>query len=177
MKYAGFWVRVSASFIDFIIIAPIILLVFMSAGTSNILAILIPVPVTFFYSFYFVYFNKRYGATIGKKLMKIKIVKLDGKKIGWKEAILRNSVEIILDIIATVGIIIGLSNFNSQEFYSLGYFDRLYSLIELPPNWEQSINRFNDVWVISEFATLLTNPKRRALHDFLAGTIVIHVNK
>jgi uncharacterized RDD family membrane protein YckC len=29
------------------------------------------------------------------------------------------------------------------------------------------------VWVYSEFAVLLTNRKRRAIHDFMAGMVVI----
>jgi uncharacterized RDD family membrane protein YckC len=31
----------------------------------------------------------------------------------------------------------------------------------------------NSLWIYSEFIVLLTNEKRRALHDFMAGTIVI----
>jgi uncharacterized RDD family membrane protein YckC len=30
-----------------------------------------------------------------------------------------------------------------------------------------------NVWIFSEFVVLLTNKKRRALHDFMAGTVVI----
>jgi len=28
------------------------------------------------------------------------------------------------------------------------------------------------VWVLAEVITLLANPKRRAVHDFIAGTVV-----
>jgi len=33
------------------------------------------------------------------------------------------------------------------------------------------------VWVYGELIVLLTNKKRRALHDFLAGTVVIRSAK
>jgi uncharacterized RDD family membrane protein YckC len=31
-------------------------------------------------------------------------------------------------------------------------------------------------WFLAEVITMLTNEKRRALHDFLAGTVVIRTN-
>ena len=41
------------------------------------------------------------------------------------------------------------------------------------PNWYQSVNIIASIWIWSEFIIMLTNKKRRALHDFMAGTVVI----
>jgi hypothetical protein len=31
-------------------------------------------------------------------------------------------------------------------------------------------------WLVLELLTMLTNPQRRALHDFIAGTVVVRTN-
>lgn len=32
------------------------------------------------------------------------------------------------------------------------------------------------LWFVAEVLTMLTNEKRRALHDFIAGTVVVRTN-
>jgi hypothetical protein len=41
------------------------------------------------------------------------------------------------------------------------------------PAWYQPVQIAGSVWLYSEFLVLLTNKKRRALHYFMAGTVVI----
>jgi uncharacterized RDD family membrane protein YckC len=41
------------------------------------------------------------------------------------------------------------------------------------PAWYQPLQIAGAVWVYGEFLVLLTNRKRRALHDFMACTVVI----
>jgi uncharacterized RDD family membrane protein YckC len=41
------------------------------------------------------------------------------------------------------------------------------------PAWYQPLQIAGAVWVYGEFLILPTNEKRRALHDFMAGTVVI----
>lgn len=43
----------------------------------------------------------------------------------------------------------------------------------LSPNWYHPLIIAAGIWVCSEFFVLLTNEKRRALHDFMTGTVVI----
>lgn len=44
--------------------------------------------------------------------------------------------------------------------------------------WESNVNLaigvFSMGWVFLEFVTMLTNPRRRALHDFIGGTVVVN---
>jgi len=41
------------------------------------------------------------------------------------------------------------------------------------PSWYRTLNILQNIWIWSEFVVLLTNAKRRAIHDYLAGTVVI----
>jgi hypothetical protein len=51
-------------------------------------------------------------------------------------------------------------------FQSLGFLERSRLLQQLAPPWYGTVEVFEQVWVCSEFIVMLTNRKRRALHDF-----------
>ena len=44
---------------------------------------------------------------------------------------------------------------------------------DLAPSWFKPVQIFQQIWIWSEFIVLLTNRKRRAIHDFIAGTVVV----
>jgi uncharacterized RDD family membrane protein YckC len=44
---------------------------------------------------YFVVMEALFGATVGKLLLKLRVVKADGSLIGWREAIVRNVLRIV----------------------------------------------------------------------------------
>ena len=46
-------------------------------------------------------------------------------------------------------------------------------MVMIAPFRYQIVNVLTHVWIRSEFITMLFNKKRRAIHDFMAGTIVI----
>lgn len=52
---------------------------------------------------------------------------------------------------------------------------RLQQILERAPSWHKPEQVVENIWVWSELVVLLTNRKRRALHDFIAGTVVIKV--
>ena len=41
------------------------------------------------------------------------------------------------------------------------------------PGWYRGVEVASQLWMLSEFVVLLMNKRRRALHDYLAGTVVI----
>ncbi|MFH3639525.1 RDD family protein, partial [Acinetobacter baumannii] len=41
------------------------------------------------------------------------------------------------------------------------------------PAWYSIVNSASELWTWSEFIVLLFNKRKRAIHDFIAGTIVI----
>lgn len=56
----------------------------------------------------------------------------------------------------------------------MGFLDRGRAMSERNPLGGWSYDVIVSVWFWSELVILLTNEKRRALHDFIAGTIVVH---
>jgi uncharacterized RDD family membrane protein YckC len=62
---------------------------------------------------------------------------------------------------------------SDTQYYSLGLLKRTEMLESIAPSWYQVVKITTQIWVWSEFLTMLFNQKRRAIHDFMAGTVVI----
>jgi len=172
LRYAGFGKRFLAFLLDFIIVLPLAIIaspLMAKYRLFHLYAFLPNLVITFFFSIYLV---KRFGGTPGKMIMGLKIVKLDGSPATYREAILRCAPDIIFWLITVSGIIFATLQMSDSEFLSLTPKDRHNRLFEQP--WLRPVNIISYVWIFSEYIVLLTNEKRRALHDFLAGTVVIH---
>ncbi len=175
VKYAGFWKRLCAAILDVVVTLPVLLLLAWMNSISRELAMVLVLPTAFFFWFYVVAFHARFGATPGKMLVNIKVVRADDyADIGWYEASLRSSVEIGFAAIGLVGQFIALSRMSSSEYQRLGAFEREIKLAELQPEWMLVLEAMVHVWYWSEMIVLLFNRRKRAIHDFIAGTVVIH---
>ena len=70
---------------------------------------------------YFVYFEGTSGQTLGKKAMDIKVVREDGKKVTYREAIIRNVIRIVdwLPFAYIIGLIVFASGDKKQRLGDL----------------------------------------------------------
>ncbi len=110
---------------------------------------------------YPIYFIAKFGPTPGKMACGVKIVSLNDAPVSLQQAVLRE----ILGVLSSVGsILVQASNmFNGHRANrALGGYHRLL--------WLGGIGFF---LVFLEFVTMLTNGRRRAIHDFIAGTVVV----
>lgn len=122
---------------------------------------------------YNIYLPKKYRGTPGKLIAGIKIIKINGKPIGWKEAILRHSVLFILTIFSVIVMIISLLKANETVFNSLGWLKQTEYLMSLAAIPFMVHAWTSNIWIYSEFIVLLTNKRKRAVHDFIAGTVIV----
>jgi len=72
-----------------------------------------------------------------------------------------------------VGIIYAHLAITDSEYLSLSFLVRSERLNALAPAWYRPIYIALQIWIWGEFVVMMTNRKRRALHDFIAGTVVI----
>lgn len=172
--YAGFWVRLGAAVIDFLIIFPIYIAVFQFQSLNIILAVVLAIVSAAFFPMYNVYFNAVYGGTIGKLAMKIRITKPNGSKIGWREAWYRSSVDLVFAVLFLIIALIALFSVDWTAYQAAEFFDRLNLLVDRYPSWYDVVEYGNSIWVWGELIVLLFNKRRRAIHDYIAGTVVIH---
>lgn len=99
------------------------------------------------------------GQTVGKMVMNIKIYdKTEMRNISYRQALLRDIVPLSLIVIIQI-----ISYFvNPQEWGMLVYLSFIMSGILL-------------TWSLLEIITMLFDSRKRALHDYIAGTVVLKI--
>jgi len=173
MIYVGFWRRVAAYAVDFVILLPYALFSSFFLQTTK-WGFVVSQVIGFALAILFeVYFVTRFGGSPGKLSMGVRIAKLDGAKVGYKEAWIRYSVLFVITSLTAIALVISLTHVPNEEFLALTFKTRINHLEAGAPPWFEPLQIVGSVWIYSEFLVLLTNKKRRALHDFLAGTVVI----
>lgn len=121
MRYAGFWIRVAAKFIDHIVMGivlgiPMLILVFTTGmisqqgGQPNFAAIglqiILQVAGLGFGVAYNTFMHGKYGATLGKMAVGIRVVMADGAPITFMRAFGRAWADILSSMICYIGYII-----------------------------------------------------------------------
>ena len=97
MNYATFWPRFAAIWIDFFVLLPFGLLNLWGQSVSKPVAMALVLPTAAFFSAYHIYCHGKFGQTIGKRVMGIRVVRLNGESIGWREAWMRSLVDVFGD--------------------------------------------------------------------------------
>ena len=176
MQYAGFWQRFWAGLIDFaVLLLPIIALVWLSS-LSHVAAIICAVPSGLLFWFYTFHFHAATGQTIGKRVLGIRVVRLDGSRIGPSESFLRSAVDLFFAVISIVGTLWGLVALASAEISASGWANQQQLIEQSQPSFIRWADIAGLIWVLSEIFTMLFNQQKRAIHDFIAGTVVINEN-
>ena len=170
--YSGFWSRLGANLLDVLITIPLILLIQFINSFNLYIYYFTIIPNVLFLFWYNLYLPKKYGGTPGKLIVGLKIVKMNSELIGWKESILRHSVYLAISIISISITIIGITFADNEIYQSLTFMNKSLYLSTLSPGIEV-MSTLSNVWFWGEVIILLFNKRRRAIHDFMAGTVII----
>jgi uncharacterized RDD family membrane protein YckC len=172
--YAGFWKRFCAGFIDAFSLMPLMFLFMWLETLDKNLAILVTILSTTLFSMYHIFFNARLGGTLGKLAVGIRVTKPDGTRIGWPEAWKRSAVDIAFAILMLSIEIWALTQVSNEQYSTLAFTKQTQLLQSHYPSWFFIVMYLQQVWIWSEVVVLLFNRRKRALHDYIAGTVVIH---
>lgn len=173
MNYATFWQRFGAMWIDFLVLLPVILLQGWLESFSKVMAVILVIPMAAVYCAYIIFCHGRFGQTVGKHVMGIRVVRTTGERIGWREAWLRSTFEVLVSVFGVVASFIALASIADTDYYGVGWWQRAQNLQGHTPAWFGWTDIALDFWMWSEVVIMLTNRRRRALHDFIAGTVVV----
>lgn len=163
-KYLTFFPRLIALLIDTFIMLPLGILTewFRQAGFPPLffyiwipLAALV-VPV------YRIMMHSAYGQTLGKMWMNVKVLDVSEEPIKLNQAILREIPQLIYNIGAMYLGIRFLSENPESENVQSAY---------------AALMQFGGVWSLANILSFFFTDKRRALHDFMARTVVVKVNQ
>ena len=161
-----FWRRYWALVIDSLFLLPLAVILFGIGWqvTAPAGQILLHVVGSFYGVAYTVFFHGRYGQTLGKMTTRIEVVDLSGRPIGIRQALWRDGPTILFSLAsAAYGIRAAMDGINPFTF----------DLLKVVPPLLVYANLF---WILAEFVTMLTNRRRRAIHDWIAGTLVARTN-
>lgn len=162
-KYHTFWRRLFAGILDGLIFLPLgfagnVIIAYHPIRSFIIAWLFVNI---FSRPVYTILMHGRYGQTIGKMATGIIIVHVsEDRVINYKEAVIRESPNWIVSafyFMMTVYLQFVPDAFASHSFIVVyGVFGSA-----------------NLIWFLLEIITMLTNNKRRALHDYLAHSVII----
>jgi uncharacterized RDD family membrane protein YckC len=173
MKYAGPFRRFYALIVDSLILLPLSLLSMWAMFAVRGPALLVLIPLSLVGPAYHIWFHARSGQTIGKRIADIRVLRVSGERISWREALRRSVVDVVLGIPTVIAVVLAVSNFTDADL-SLGFVERAQLLEARGPGWGRYARYAANAWYWSELVFMLFNAKRRALHDYIAGTVVVH---
>ena len=163
-KYQTLSSRFWALILDIILLLPLVIIAesIKSAGFSAEVKPVLFLLISLVQTTYYIVMHGVFGQTVGKMLMKIKVLDVSESAIKFRQAIIRD----LPQLLSTVGSFI--------FYYPL-------SPDEIDPNspdyWKNPFFVLIFIWGVADLLSVLTNDKRRALHDYLAGTVVVKLNE
>ena len=171
--FATFSQRFAAMWIDLLVFVPLILAYHSLESISQSAALVFSILHAGLGQAYTIYGHGRFGKTVGKWVMGIKVVRVTGEPLRWREAWLRSAVELCLAVVTSLGWIATFVAIADSEYYGLRLSARVALRAAHEPLWAVWAGKVGSIWVLSEVVTMLFNKQRRALHDFIAGTVVL----
>ena len=171
--YSDFGSRLGAMLLDLLIMCPILIPILIINSQSMALQYYTLFFNLVFGLFYMVYLPKRYGGTPGKLICGLKIVKIDGSDIDWKEAFLRYSVSFAIAVIMATATLAALMKADAESFDAMNWLEQTQYLQSFSPAFQTILMWINMAWFLADIIVYFTNDRGRALHDMLGDTVVI----
>lgn len=153
-RYSTFWGRLLANIVDAVLLGLGFWLIGGALGGAS--AGILGLTWDFFGEvagyLYAILLHGSFGTTVGKKLMGLKIIDAsETKEITFLQAVIRDSFPIVL---------------------VAGFF--LIDAFRIPGHNAQLVMaNIGAAWFLLEILSVLFNKRRRAVHDLLAGTVVV----
>ena len=161
-KYYTGLKRLGAAIVDGIVFMPLLLVDQWLIGKTdnNSLIISWTIFTTFLSLFYSIFAHYKYGQTIGKWVAGVKVLDIsETKTLTLRHSILRDSFYLVIEIIGLLYFTFLFLQTGKTEYILNDY----RSFADQPILW----------WTLIELISMLTNTKRRAVHDFLARSVVV----
>jgi uncharacterized RDD family membrane protein YckC len=171
LRYADVWQRVAAQLIDTLFLVPVIVLDVFIGANSHMHALLVSIAVIMLDVYVYIGMTVQFGGSPGKLLLGLRIVNLDGTAARLKAALRRYSVMGTMTMASSVVMMLAVFSMPEELYRSLPFWERGSGA-----QYEQEIDYLSYLmiaWAFAGFLALLLNAQRRALHDFMAGTVVV----
>jgi uncharacterized RDD family membrane protein YckC len=176
-KYRTFWPRFWAGFVDGLVFLPVtaVNLVAFRDGVPVWLRVVWYLASSFAFIAYVVWMHGRYGQTLGKMATHVRVLDVSESKLSGRQAFMREIVPIVLTAIVVVHDLPSVLSGADPSHPSMPLSDPRAVPMPVPRfpifYWIAFAASFG--WFAAELLTMLTNDKRRAVHDFIASSVVV----
>jgi uncharacterized RDD family membrane protein YckC len=171
--YVGLWPRLGAFLVDVLIFVPVIILEIWARAHYRMSFVWLVLGYLLIFAVYRVYLVGRFGATPGKMILGIEIRKVDGSPVGYSEAFLRGLPNELLDLIFRTAQAWAVLHLSDAQYLALSIHARTAYILSFNPALHSIIEIAAFVWILADIIVFFCNDERRALHDFVAGTVVV----
>ena len=167
-KYKTFWRRFWAAILDSLITSIPLAIIDVVLETLGVIGpdsrVLFDDVTYAVVLVYYIAMHARYGQTLGKMLTEVKVVhKSETRGITVGRAILRDIVPVIGFLVSVgVSVVYTLTPVTLDSMSNFIVIGGAYVFASI-------------LWFVVEVITMLFNRKRRAVHDFIAGTVVVRI--
>jgi len=172
--YGNFGARLGALFLDGLFLSPLVIFMFFfnSIRLSNYYYTFVVFQIL--YLAYSIYLPVRYGATPGKRVMGLTILKVDGSAIGYRESFLKVLPSLLLALIGFAFQSYALSLADEETFNSLSWLKQANYLQSFAPSHLYFETAITYGFYFSNLIVFLMNQRKRSIGDQLAGTVSVY---
>ena len=163
---AGFWIRVVAALLDFIVLSPLQVAVFIALVHVKSLPLFLLVSIPGFV--YKPLMESRYGATLGKMACGLRVIDQQGRRLGIVAAYVRFLpwlVTGVVRLIETVWV------FSVPQFQAVSGFLELGRLTQQSP--VHQLSTILGYFGLIDCVTAAFTNRKRAIHDMIAGSYCV----
>jgi len=171
--YADLWTRIAARIVDLVVMLPVAGLILYINGLSKDAYFYAILPNLAIYIWYEVSLVKKYGGTPGKLIMGIKIVQKNGDDVDWHASFMRYLVTFCLSLSGIFIMMWTLGLIDDATYVSMGFMKRTQLLSEINPLMSKIQTFTSLAWTLAGIIAILSNKRKRAVHDYIAGTVVV----
>lgn len=169
-SYAKFWDRVGAYILDGIIIG-VLTFALNYLNITQFKSFFIYLPIAVIGILYKPFMESRYGATVGKMLLNLKVIDQNCNKIDFEKSLLRS---LIVILPALLYIPVHYLAFQNEFILSSnGFFEFTNRVSYTYPAMSTFTNIFSIVFIADAIMMATDSIKKRSLKDRMANTFVI----
>jgi uncharacterized RDD family membrane protein YckC len=164
-RYDTFWRRFGAGIIDGILLIPLGFAndwIFASVNNPLLLGVWF-VFFAYSYQIYSILFHGWRGQTPGKMITRVRVLDISEGRLSSRQAVMRDGVPLLFTTLGlALGFRLALTGVDPSADETVTSGDLILSFTALG-------------WFLAEVITMLFNNKRRAVHDFIARSVVVRV--
>lgn len=167
VKWAGFWIRVGAAFVDFFVYLPLVGLNMYNLYYLKSLPL--QLIITLILIFYKPFMEYKYGATIGKMAVKIKVVGDNLEPLTLSQSILRFLPWLLSQVFSLYATVLLFQHPDFSTTSGMTEVGLLQNSIISP-----SINMILSIFMLVSCIVVAFTEKKQGIHDMIAKTYCIY---